>query len=476
MKKFFEKNELLKIAGSFALFTALLTWLFKTGGWNGTAFEAIEYQRVGIFDLSNHLVLGLYYFSIVITFLFVLGGFYSVLSKTKGYQKLTDEVAELFKDYELVFLGLTSFIIAILTAMLIDYYVVLIFIPFFITILSKMKINKYNTLAATFGSMMVGFTGSIYSLKVTGMDVGGDFSEHIYVRIALFALAFIIYNLFNYLFYKDKVKQRKKDYASDLFKTKVITKEKKNVWTYIILGLFTLTLLLAFMPWINVFGIEVFNNATTAIMEYNINEVYVFRFLLGNVEPFGQWDLYQAQVLMLITSLLIMFATKMEFDEYLNSFAEGFTKVSKLVVLMLAAFLILEIAVMHPVVPTIAHTFMKITSKFSPLFGTISAFIASMFTGEYQYLVSLIGDYFTNAYSTVADAIQIMFQSTFGLAALITPASGLLLVGLNYLDVEYKEWMKYIYKYVIVMFVIVILITALVINDFNILESLKNII
>ena len=109
MKDFFKKNDLLKVAGILVLFAVLITWLIPQGYHNGTEFVSMEITRVGIFDFFTYGVLGIFYFPVMIVFIFILGGFYQVLSKTKGYQNITSYIAKKFKGVEIVFILLVSF-------------------------------------------------------------------------------------------------------------------------------------------------------------------------------------------------------------------------------------------------------------------------------------------------------------------------------------------------------------------------------
>lgn len=152
----------------------------------------------------------------------------------------------------------------------------------------------------------------------------------------------------------------------------------------------------------------------------------------------------------------------MSFDDFAESFGEGFKKSGKLVLVMLMAYLVLEIAVMFPVVPTIVDWFMKLASKFNVILGTIAGLFTSLFTVEYQYTVSLVGSYLTTAYSDFAKQIPIMLQSTYGLASVFAPSSAILLIGLSYLGITYKEWMKYIWKFVLAMFIVILVLMVII--------------
>ena len=217
------------------------------------------------------------------------------------------------------------------------------------------------------------------------------------------------------------------------------------------------------MPWVEAFNVTIFNDITKSIKEYELLGAPVFGYLLGNVEAFGNWDLFGIQILMLITALIVKWTYKINLSDFFTSFGEGFAKVGKLVVVLLAAFLILEFAVMFPVLPTVVDWIMNLSSSFNVFLGTISGLFTSLFTTEYQYTANLIGSYLSGTYADIAKQISIMMQSTFGIAALIAPSSAILLVGLSYLEISYKDWFKYIWKFLVAMIVISIILMFIII-------------
>ena len=466
MKKFLEKHDLLKIAGVMVLITVLMTWVVKQGHWNGTELVLDEVKRVGLFDFFTYGLLGMFYFTVLVTFVFVLGGFYQVLAKTSGYQNLTNSIAKKFKGKEILFVLIVSFIIAALTAVLNDYYVVIAFIPFLISIMAKMKLDKITGFVATFGSLLIGFIGSIYSTKIVGIN--NDIFELIYkdfiwFKLCLFGISYILFNTFTVLHLKKKLKSKKVDTIDDLLETETVTKKAKTWPMVVILGLFVLISIIAYLPWFDVFNITFFNDITKSIKEFEVLGAPIFGYILGTVEGFGTWDLFGVQVLMLITAFIVKLTYKISYDDFFTAFGEGFAKVGKLVVVLLISFIILEFAVMFPVLPTIVDWIMSLTTKFNVFLGTLSGLFTSIFTTEYQYTANLIGTYLAGTFADIAKQLSILMQATFGIAALIAPSSAILLMGLTYLGISYKEWFKYIWKFLLAMIAITIIIMFIII-------------
>ena len=610
MKKFFEKHDLIKISFIMILITALLSWVVKQGYFNAGELVSNDYTRIGIFDFFTYGLLGMYYFTVLVTFLFVLGGFYQFLSKLGAYQKLTDSIAKKINGKEILFSLIISFVFAALASMVNEYIILIAFMPFIITICTKAKMDKISTFVTTFGSLLVGMLGSTISAKIAGMNVqyfGAQFTDNLLEKIILFAVAFIIYSLFNichmkksvekisetkktksvkkssakdvwiivlgdiglllfaalastnmgllslyyvlifvmyivifiagiYIFRKANkpvwsmfvpiynilviteiaglkwyyvllyfipivniyallkisieiakkfnestvfgvglgllpfvyipklafgdskyntkktakaskkeevvVKEVKVD-SEDLFANTVKGSEKSSLIPLIIVGVIAIIVsILAYIPWVSVFKLDWFTKALEWVKTTQLFGVPIFSFILGNVAEFGSWDIFGVQIVMLLSVIVLAICYKQGLNAIIESFAEGFKKISKVVVILLLTYVILEFAVMYPVIPTILDKVLG--TKFNVFTTGLAGIITSLFTCEYQYAVNLVYTYFTSAYSSSISVVSFILQSLYGLVAFFGPASAMLFVGLSFMDIKYKDWMKYI--------------------------------
>ncbi len=478
MKKFFEKHDLVKIALGMILLTVILTWIIPQGNFNGAELVKGEITRVGIFDLFTYGLLGMYYFTVMVTFLFVLGAVYQYLSDLPAYQNLTSSIAKKIKGKEIVFSIIVSFIFTALAAMVNETMVLLAFMPFVITVCLKAGFKKISAFVTTFGAMLVGIMGSVIGTKVAGMNVqylGTTYTDKLWIKIVFVVLAFVIYSVFNILYMKKSKtsnkttnkKSSKKDEElvvedTDLFET-VETKEKQSAIPLIVVSVLAMiVILLAYLPWTDVFKVEWFNDAFNWITEAKLFGSNIFAYILGNtdaqygtVHAFGLWDLFGAQIVMLVSVFILNICYKKSFSSLLDSFGKGLKKAGKLVIVFLLAYVILEFTVMYPIIPTIVNSFLG--KSFNVFTTGLAALVTSLFTGEYQYLITMIGGFFSTSYADSLSVVSFILQSVYGIVSFLTPASAMLLVGLSYLDIPYKDWFKYIWKFIIVMLIVIVL-------------------
>ena len=88
----------------------------------------------------------------------------------------------------------------------------------------------------------------------------------------------------------------------------------------------------------------------------------------------------------------------------------------------------------------------------------------SVFYVDFYYTSAGI---FSNIVPTLSDSANLsvyaaMFQSLYGLVQIVGPTSILLLVGLSYLEVPYKSWLKYIWRFVVELLIVILIVLMIV--------------
>ena len=528
MKKFFEKHDLVKIIFGMILLTAILTWIIPKSDFSTGELVKGEITRIGLFDFGTYGLLGMYYFTVLVMFIIIVGVFYQFLSKLGAYQKLTDSLARKIKGKEIIFSLIVSFIFAALASIVNEYIVLVAFVPFIVTLCSKAGMDKISSFVATFGAILVGILGSTISTKVVGMNVnyfGLKYTDFLLEKILFFVVIFVVYSVFNVLYLRKNIKKVAKNVvveekvvevkvptkktttkkapakkaaakksttkkatkaslakATDVKVVKVDKEEivektivltddlfannvdgsKNSIIPLIIVAILTvITILLAYIPWVAVFEVDWFTKATNWVLnEVKLFDVPIFSYILGSVQEFGNWDLFGAQVVMLMAMFVLAICYKTGVNAIIESFSEGFKKVSKLVGILLLCYVVLEFAVMFPVIPTLLGDILG--AKFNVLTTGLAGIITNLFTVEYQYTANLVYSNFTALYANDLNVVSMILQYTFGFVSFFAPSSAILFVGLSYLDIPYKNWLKYIWKFLIVALAAVIAIAFII--------------
>lgn len=58
--------------------------------------------------------------------------------------------------------------------------------------------------------------------------------------------------------------------------------------------------------------------------------------------------------------------------------------------------------------------------------------------------------------------IALSFQTLYGLVSIVGPTSLMLIFALSYLDVPYTTWLKYIWRFVLALFILVVAVIVII--------------
>ena len=467
-----EDHRLAKSVLFFVLTTIIFTWIIPYGQFNGGDFYDYGISRVGIVDISISMYNALYYVMDKVIFLFVLGGVYGVLSKISGYQRLVSAIANKLKKHAIVFSVIVSAFLFVLTSLFTQSFVVLAFVPFFVSILLKMNLDKLSAFIVTFGSILVGFLGATYGTEgVNSFSVylSTDFNTGLTYRFIIAAVTIVLYNFFICMRLKKVLSETKKNTKNSEIEDdpfKVETSKKKNaIPTAIILFLMMVIIILGYISWNDYFGITIFNEfhewlTTLAPVE----DFTIMSYILGQrAAAFGEFDyVFMLCSAFIIMAIILAFLYRMKVDEFIQSFYDGVKKIFKPIALFVASYMVFGIIVSIPFTSTISNWLFNLVEGFNPFTTSASAFISSVFSQDLGYTGYSVGAFINAIYSNELDIVHAIYTSMYGLVGLFMPTSAILLIGLSLMKIDYKSWLKYIWLFVVGMLIILLVLFTVV--------------
>lgn len=467
-----EDHRLAKSVLFFILTTIIFTWIIPYGQFNGGDFYDYGMSRVGIVDISISMYNALYYVMDKVIFLFVLAGVYGVLSKISGYQRLVSAIANKMKNHAIIFSVIVSVFLFVLTSLFTQSFVVLVFVPFFVSILLKMNLDKLSAFIVTFGSVLIGFLGATYGTEgVNSFSVylGTDLNTGLTYRFIIAAVTIVLYNFFICMRLKKVLSETKKNTKNSEIEDdpfKVETSKKKNaIPTVIILFLMMVIIILGYISWNDYFGITIFDEfhewlTTLAPVE----DFTIMSYILGQrAAAFGEF----AYVFMLCSAFIIMaiilaFLYRMKVDEFIQGFYDGVKKMVKPIALFVASYMVFGIIVSIPFTSTISNWLFNLVEGFNPFTTSASAFISSVFSQDLGYTGYSVGAFINAVYSNNLDIIHAIYTSMYGIVQLFMPTSAILIIGLSLMKIDYKSWLKYIWLFVVGMLIILLVLFTVV--------------
>ena len=474
----FKKYGLLKILGIMPLIILIVSNILP--GRQGMV------DRIGIADiLVNYFSIVLQNFSYIIMFILIVGGFYGVLNKTPNYKKLLDSIVAKVKPLGKKFVFITIILFAVVASMTGITIPLFVFIPFVVAIILSLGYDKLVALTSTVVSIVVGYIGGVFVNFVnpnTGISttyesfigIETKFTNTFPKLLLLFAgIALLIFFVDKHI---KNVEAKKVKYElsdnSELLIAEVKGKYKDlKAWPLVvILSLMFVILVIGLIPWNALFGITVFSDFHTWLTELSIKDFAVIpNIISSNLPALGEWTargnpmavyVYISMLLIFVT-LIIALVSRTKINDAMENFLEGVKKALPAAVLVTLAYTVLVCAYNNGFLEVIISNYGKFNYGVSSLLVFLGCLLnvdtTWIMAGAVSPVVSLITD------ETIYASVAILFQGLFGLFMLVGPTSLFLIIGLSYFDIPYTTWLKYIWRFILYLIILIALVTLLVV-------------
>lgn len=462
-----KKKNVLKFLAIIFLVYVVLTWIIPTGYFSNGQYVKDAITPIGLFDIVKYPIITSVSTIFLLTGLIIvlIGGLYGVLNKTGAYQNLVQNISKKFKDKEIRFLIFTTLLFVLLSSLTGLNLPLFIMVPMFSTVLLLLGYNKITTMFATIGSILIGNVASTYGFNVAGYIsyFTNNINDSIIYRIVLLILSTALLLFTVIKLGKEKVKVK----AEEII---LYEKESKNdkvsvLPMVIILVISLVIIMIGMINWTELFGIETFAKFHTNLTNVNINGYPIIANIIGSMNGLGSWTNYELATILVVITIIIGLVYRLSIKEFFESFKDGSKKVLPVAfyaIIVSTIFLAINAtSTGYSIFPTIANWFFELTKEFNVIaFGFIS-FIGGIIYNDFPYLLSSLYDPIITNYSSSVSVMGIIIQSINGLVQIIAPTSVLLIIGLKYFDIDYKEWLKKSYKLVLEILAVVVVIVAI---------------
>lgn len=375
MKRFFEKHTVAKLVGILFLAAVVLSWIVPYSSFQGAELIKAEKANVGFSDITTIFSTSISFIIDKIVYLVALGGFYAVISRTDGYKKIVSNIVKKLKGKEVITTIVISIVTAVLASLLSQSFVVILFIPFFITILRNLGINKITTFAATFGAMLVGILGATYGYEGL-ITFDAYFSQTLSEKTAMkmtlgyrsiiLVMALALYNFFLYFAAKKSLdKKAKNEKVEDEY---IIDDVKgKNTRTFpmvIVLVLALIFAILGYVDWNGMFKLNIFNDFHSWLTGLKVGKDFtLMSYIIGrDVTAFGTWNLNNMSFVLVFLSVLTAILYSVKFDDLFTSFGEGVKRILKPIGVLVAVYAIFVAAYMTGILPKMTDDIMHVNN------------------------------------------------------------------------------------------------------------------
>lgn len=482
MKK---KYGLFKVLTVMLLLVVVATYFIK-----GRQGE-ISYLALG--DVFLNYLQSFYYFFDTALFILVVGGFYGFLNRIPAYKKLINTIVDKVSNNSKMFVIVMTIVFALLSSLTGLNIILLLFIPFVISIILLLGYDKLVAISSTIGGVLVGFIGGIfvtfkdassqYSVSYTTFEklVGLDGNwGNLFPKILLLVLAVGLL-VFYILSHIKKTETNQVHYSltksdnlyievKDRTGKKVVTDSSKvKTWPFVlVVSILLILLVLGYLPWSSLFGIDCFEKFHTWLTGLAIGDYSVYTNLISSsFTAFGSWsdlgNYMMAIFLIVLFTFILMLIYRVKFEEAMDGFIYGVKKLIPATMIVMLAYCLLVCSYNNGFIETIITDASKQFGDNVVIHSLVSV-LGSVLNVDLYYTTAGV---FTSIVSALSDKANLsvyamMFQSLYGLVQIVGPTSLLLIVGLSYLEVPYKTWLKYIWRFIVELLILIFVVLMIV--------------
>lgn len=471
-----KKYNLLKILGIFFLVSVILTWFIPIGTYVDNVVQIDSIKPLGLFDIFYVPLYTILAYSEYAFVLLMIGALYGVFNKIGVYDLLVEKTANRFKNKK-SFLVLSILTFSILSSFTGLAFPLFILVPFTVSVITKMGYSKLTALASTVGAMLVGMIGTTFGLIQTVYN-GELYSINLFERMGSgiydkLVMRLITYVVITFLYIMTVLSKSNKDIKevkikNEEIKEKKKVKEEKSVLPMLIsIILLTVISLFTMYHWDYIFGGTVFTNFDSTLVETTIGENVTLYNILGNtLSQIGTFGNLHLIALIFVIIVFVSFVYGISVDDTIEGMKDGMKstlKVALYVTLANIVMMVINNVSTGSIIVTITNFIAGIFDDFNVVVTSLFSFAGGLFYNNFYDFVldSAVVTHLIAVTPLQFSVFALSMQTTFNIMMMILPTSMVLVAGLSYLDIKYKEWLKYIWKFIIQVFIITLIITQM---------------
>lgn len=463
----------------------VLSWIIVSGNFSESTYTASGINQIGLLDLFlapinlfnyftvtvtkniNGYVNQIGYCNIIIAFI-CIAFTYGILNKIDAYSSLINNIKNKVKKKKDIFLIFIAVFYCLFSALTGLNLILFMYFPFISTILGKLKYNKFIIFISTIGAMLVGQLGSIINPSINGLNrvlFQVKITDGLLPRILLFFMLLITLVAFIYLKDDKEVKKEEKYLLFDY--DKKITKKGNNNYYPIVISFLVLTIIfiICMYNWYYMFNSTTITGAYTNINSYGIHGYKFMKNLFGISEAFGYWTGFTMSAFLIIECLVLSFIYRLKLDDIVDGAKKGINDMFPTIFYSIISLTIIVLSLYNNnsfIYTVINFIFNKLKSSQIICVLTTGIF-HNLFINDYFALVSTLSNPLVSIFGIEKINLTLMCtQLAHGLVSLITPFNVYLIAGLAYLNISYKDWIKNIWKYLLVVILICFVVLFIV--------------
>lgn len=467
---------------------AILTWIVPAGNYQyvddtasslepipGT-YEQTAQNPQGFWEVLRAPIEGFFNATDIIVFILVIGGFLGLVTDTGAIDAGIGSIVKRFSGRETLMIPILMCIFALggtifgMWEETIAFYVLVI--PVFVAA-GFDSITGFAVICLGAGIGCLGSTVNPFATGIASGFAGISIGEGIVLRIVILA-ACLLLAIWYVMAYGRKVKadpskslvyhmkeSNEQHFLSQKMESadKMSGRQKAILWIF---GLSFFIMVLGVIPWADKFGITIFEDFNSWV-----RSIPGLGTVLGNITPLGSWWFGDITILFLLSSFICCLVWRWKELEFIELFLNGAKDLLGVALIIGVTRGIAVVMNDGGMTATVLHWGEEsLKSMGSVAFADLSYFfflLLSFLVPSTSGLAALsmpimapIADFA----GVGRDLVITAFASASGIVNLITPTSGVLMGALAIARVSYGAYLKWIWKFLVMLLVLVLIILS----------------
>lgn len=467
---------------------AVLTWIVPSGTYQyeddaaaaltpipGT-YEQVPQSPQGFWEVLRAPIEGFFDAVDIIVFILVIGGYLSLVTDTGAIDAGIGAVVKRFSGRETLMIPILMCIFALggtifgMWEETIAFYVLVI--PVFVAA-GFDSITGFAVIALGAGIGCLGSTVNPFATGIASGFAGISIGDGIVLRLILLTVCLIL-GIWYVMAYGKKVKadpskslvyhmheSNREHFLSQKTQSAGVMsgKQKAVLWIF---GISFVIMVMGVIPWSEKFGITIFEDFNTWL-----TGLPAVGTVLGNITPLGSWWFGDITILFLLASFLcglIWGWKEMEFIDLFLKGAKDLLSVAVIIGITRGIAVVMNDGGMTATVLHWGEESLKAMGSvafadLSYLFFLLLSFLVPSTSGLAALSMPIMAPIADFA-GVGRDLVITAYASASGVVNLITPTSGVLMGALAIARVSYGVYLKWIWKFLLMLFILVLIILS----------------
>lgn len=253
-------------------------------------------------------------------------------------------------------------------------------------------------------------------------------------------------------------------------------KERRNSAEFIIfICIFIAFLIVATIPIDNIFNLKVFSNLNSELASLKISGYSLFSNIVGApviksatgqtgvLNALGSWTINDVSIFLFVVTAFALIINFKKMDKNISNITENVKKVLPIAVTAMLANMVLILGVTTGITVTIVQFIGKLVSGFNISTAALATVIGAFLNSDFFYFLEYVSRPMTLIFNNkdYYAVFGYLTQTLYNASLIFLPTSIGLITGLYYFNIPYNKWLKYIWKVLIAILVIIIAITVI---------------